>query len=305
MAAFTPKDVAALRERTGCGMMACKKALTDAEGDMDKAIELLREQGLAASAKKASRIAAEGIVAAELSADGSKGVLIEVNSETDFVAKNEKFQAFVSTIAKTVLATGAADVETLLTQKVVDSDMTVQELLNDNILTIGENLKIRRFAIADGPCVPYIHAGGKIGVMVMFDADDAVAAKSEFAVFGKDVAMQVAAANPLFLSREDVPADVIEKEKEILTAQAINEGKPANIAEKMVMGRIQKYYKENCLVEQEFVKDPDLTIQKYTDKTAKELGGNITVKGFVRFERGEGLEKRSDDFAAEVANMVK
>lgn len=299
--AFTAKDVAALRERTGCGMMDCKKALADANGDMDKAIELLREKGLAAAAKKAGRVAAEGVVYAY---EGDHvGVVVEVNAETDFVAKNASFMEFVDICAKTIAEQNPADVETLMGLKAAGSDFTVDQLLKDKILTIGENMHVRRFARFEGDFVTYIHGGGRIGVMVSFDTD--VAGKDGFAEFAKDVAMQVAAATPAYLDKAAVPADTIAKEKEILTAQAINEGKPQNIAEKMVNGRIQKYYKEVCLLEQPFIKDGDISVSQYAEKTAKELGGKIAVTGFVRFEKGEGIEKREDNLADEVASMIK
>ncbi|MBE6788603.1 MAG: elongation factor Ts [Ruminococcaceae bacterium] len=301
--AFTAKDVQTLRERTGCGMMDCKKALTEADGNMDKAIELLREKGLAAVAKKSGRIAAEGLVYGVVDADKKVGALIEVNSETDFVAKNQDFVDFVEQCAKTVIAENPADVDALMNVNAFGTSETVAAVLQDKVLTIGENLKIRRFVRMEGDLITYIHGNGRIGVIVKFDTD--VAGKDGFADYAKDIAMQIAAANPQFLDKAAVPAETIEKEKEILTAQALNEGKPANIAEKMVMGRINKYYKEVCLVEQEFVKDGDLTIAKYTDKVAKELGGNISIVEFTRFEKGEGLEKRNDNFADEVANMVK
>ena len=301
--AFTAKDVQNLRERTGCGMMDCKKALTEADGNMDKAIELLREKGLAAVAKKSGRIAAEGLVYGVVDADKKVGALIEVNSETDFVAKNQDFVNFVEQCAKTVIAENPADVDALMNVTAFGTNETVAAVLQEKVLTIGENLKIRRFVRLEGDLISYIHGNGRIGVMVKFDTD--VAGKDGFADYAKDIAMQIAAANPQYLDRAAVPADIIEKEKEILTAQALNEGKPANIAEKMVMGRINKYYKEVCLTEQEFVKDGDLTIAKYTDKVAKELGGNIAIVTFTRFEKGEGLEKRNDNFADEVASMVK
>lgn len=301
--AFTAKDVQALREKTGCGMMDCKKALTASDGDMEKAMEFLRERGLAAAAKKASRIAAEGIVYAQVDDATKAGVVVEVNAETDFVAKNEKFQDFVKVTAKTILAQNPADVDALTALKAEGTGETVEELLHEKILTIGENIKIRRFKRMEGDLVSYIHGGGRIGVMVRFDTD--VAGKPGFTEFGKDIAMQIAATNPLYLDRTSVPAEVIEEEKKILTTQAINEGKPAAIAEKMVAGRINKYYKEFCLVDQEFVKDPDLTVAKYTAQKAKELGGKIAIAEYIRYEKGEGLQKREDNFAAEVAGMVK
>ena len=301
--AFTAKDVMKLREKTGCGMMDCKKALTEADGDMDKAIDVLREQGLAKAAKKASRIAAEGVAFACTNDDATKGVALEVNAETDFVAKNAEFQAFVKTVADTVMATAPADVADLLTKNAVGTSMTVAELLQEKIQTIGENIVIRRFKLYEGAVSAYIHAGGKIAVLVKFDTD--VAGKDGFAEYAKDIAMQVAAANPSYLEQKDVPDDVIEHEKKIMTEQVINSGKPANIAEKIVMGMIGKYYKENCLVEQLFIKDNKASVTQYTNQTAKTLGGKIAIADFVRFEKGEGLEKRNDDFAAEVASMVK
>ena len=303
MAAFTAQDVKALREKTGCGMMDCKKALVQAEGDMDKAVDFLREQGLAKQAKKASRIAAEGVAYATTSDDNSVGVVIEVNAETDFVAKNDSFMEFVKACAATVIEQNPADVEALLALQATGSDKTVAELLQEKVLTIGENIQIRRFERMEGACVAYVHAGGKIGVLVNFNTD--LTAKPEFVAYGKDVAMQIAALNTPYLTRDDVPAEVIDHEKEVMRQQVINEGKPEAIADKIVMGKINKYYKENCLVDQEFVKDNKLTVAQYTKNTAKELGGNIDIVKFVRFEKGEGIEKRQDDFAAEVASMVK
>ncbi len=302
--AFTAKDVKDLRERTGCGMMDCKKALTESNGDFEKAIEYLREKGLAAATKKAGRIAAEGMVFATVNKEAKIGVVIEVNSETDFVAKNEQFRAFVAELAEIVAETNPATVEELMTKTMKDGK-TVEAGLQEKILVIGENIKIRRFVRYEGPCVAYIHAGGTHGVLVKFETSNEVFAKPEFEAYGKDVAMQVAAANPAYLCKADVEPEVLEKEKEILMQQAINEGKPANIAEKMVMGRIAKFYKENCLLEQAFVKDDKQSITDYTKATAKALGGDIEVVAFTRFEKGEGLEKKEDDFAAEVASMTK
>ena len=303
--AFTAQDVKNLREKTGCGMMDCKKALTEANGDMDAAVDILREKGLAAATKKAGRIAAEGVAYACVNEAGNVGVVIEVNAETDFVAKNAAFQEFVKVCANTVIENNPADIEALLACKASGLDMTVEALVQEKILTIGENIKIRRFARYEGVVTTYIHAAGRIGVMVKFDADDAVAAKDEFKVYAKDIAMQVAAANPSYLDKASVPADVLEHEKKILTEQVMNEGKPAAIADKIVMGKLGKYYKENCLVDQLFVKDTDISVSQYTDNTAKALGGSIKIVDFVRFEKGEGLEKRADNFADEVASMVK
>ena len=303
MAAFTAQDVKALREKTGCGMMDCKKALTQADGDMDKAIDFLREQGLAKQAKKASRIAAEGVAYATTTADNKVGVVIEVNAETDFVAKNDSFMDFVKACAQTVMEQDPADVEALLALKASGSDQTVAEMLQEKVLTIGENIQVRRFERMEGACVAYVHAGGKIGVLVNFDTD--VADKAEFVACGKDVAMQIAALNTPYLNRDEVPAEVLEHEKEVMRQQVLNEGKPEAIADKIVMGKINKYYKENCLVDQEFVKDNKMSVAQYVNSVAKQLGGKIAITKFVRFEKGEGIEKRQDDFAAEVASMVQ
>ena len=303
--AFTAQDVKNLREQTGCGMMDCKKALTESNGDFEKAVEYLREKGLAAAQKKAGRIAAEGMVYATVC--GKVGVVVEVNAETDFVAKNEMFQNFVKDIATVVAEQNPADVDALLACKLGED--TVEAALKEKILVIGENIKIRRFERFEGVCSAYIHAGGTHAVLVDFETSEEIASKPEFEAYGKDIAMQIAAANPGYLCEADVPAEVIEKEKEILLAQIANDPKNANkpdaIKEKMVLGRIGKFYKENCLVDQEFVKDNDLTVAKYTNKVAKELGGEIKITKFARYEKGEGLEKKSDDFAAEVASMMK
>lgn len=299
--AFTAKDVKELREMTGCGMMDCKKALTEADGDKDKAVEILREKGLATAAKKAGRIASEGIVLDYV--DGNVGVIVEVNAETDFVAKNEQFTDFVKAVAKTVAVKNPADVEELKAMQIEGGSQTVGEELTEKIAKIGENMNIRRFARYEGTVASYIHGGGRIGVLVNFDTD--CADKEGFAQFAKDIAMQVAAAGAQYLDRDAVPAEVVEKEKEILSIQAKNEGKPEKIIEKMVMGRINKFYKEVCLLDQEFIKDGDLSVQKYIDNTAKALGGSIKVVAYTRFEKGEGLEKKEENFADEVAKMIK
>ncbi len=303
--AFTAADVKNLRERTGCGMMDCKKALTESNGDFEKAVEYLREKGLAAATKKAGRIAADGMVYATVDKQAKIGVVVEVNSETDFVAKNEQFRAFVADLATVIMNENPQSVEELLAKTMPNSQETVEASLQEKILVIGENLKIRRFVRYEGPCVAYIHAGGTHGVLVKFDTTDEVFNKDGFEAYAKDVAMQIAAINPSFLAKEEVDSQTLEKEKEILTQQAINEGKTPEIAEKMVAGRISKYYKENCLLEQAFVKDDKQTIQSYTNATAKELGADIKVLAFTRFEKGEGIEKKEDDFAAEVASMTK
>lgn len=301
--AFTAKDVKALREKTGCGMMDCKKALTEADGDMDKAVDYLREQGLAKQAKKSGRIAAEGVAFAKTNADNTLGVVIEVNAETDFVAKNADFQAFVETCANTVMEQNPADVDALLACTATGSTETVDALLKEKVLTIGENIKIRRFTRFEGTVTSYIHAGGRIGVIVKFDTD--VADKDGFQTYAKDIAMQIAAINPGYLNEQSVPAEVLEHEKSIMKAEVVNSGKPEAIAEKIVMGKIGKFYKENCLVDQVFVKDSSLSVTQYTNNVAKELGGSIKITDFVRYEKGEGLEKREDNFADEVASMVK
>lgn len=307
--AFTAADVKALREKTGVGMMDCKKALTEADGDMDKAIDVLREKGLAASAKKAGRIAAEGIVYAYTDADKKVSVLVEVNSETDFVAKNEKFVNYVAAVAKTIADSNPADVDALLATPLAGDARTVQENLQDMVLSIGENMKIRRFERVEGITVDYIHGGGTVGVLVVFDTDDATAAKDAFKVMGKDIAMQVAAMNPSYLDEASVPADVLEHEKGIMKAQLAEDPKMANKPEqvlaKIVDGKIGKFYKENCLLDQAFVKDGDMSVAKYVASVAKDLGADIKVTRFIRYAKGEGLEKREDNFAEEVAGMMK
>ncbi len=307
--AFTAADVKALREKTGVGMMDCKKALTEADGDMERAIDVLREKGLAASAKKAGRIAAEGIVLAYTDEAKKVSVLVEVNSETDFVAKNEKFVNYVTAVAKTIADTNPADVDELLAKPLAGDTRTVQENLQDMVLSIGENMKIRRFERVEGITTSYIHGGGSVGVLVMFDTDDKTAATDAFKVMGKDVAMQIAAMSPAYLDEASVPADVLAHEKEITKAQLAEDpkmaGKPEQVLAKIVDGKIVKYFKENCLLDQAFVKDGDMNVAKYVASVAKELGADIKVTGFIRYAKGEGLEKREDDFAAEVASMMK
>lgn len=302
---FTAKDVAALREKTGCGMMDCKKALTEAEGNMEKAIDLLREKGLAASVKKAGRIAAEGVAYAVVSDCGKVAAVVEVNAETDFVAKNAEFQAFVKICAGTIIHQNPADVEALLQCKAEGSELTVDALLKEKILTIGENIKVRRFDRFEGVVTSYVHAGGRIGVIVKFETSDEIAANEAFKTCAHNVAMQIAALNPEYLDEASVPAERVEKEKEILTQQIVDEGKPANIAEKIVAGRMGKFFKEICLVDQAYVQDGNLSVKQYVDGIAKELGGEIKIVAFTRFEKGEGLEKREDNFAEEIASMVK
>jgi len=306
--AFTAQDVKTLRERTNCGMMDCKKALTESDGDMERAIEILREKGLAKQAKKAGRIAAEGLVYAYVDDANNCGVVIEVNAETDFVAKNADFVQFVENCAKTVAEKAPADVDALAECTISGGDQTVAATLTDKVLTIGENMSIRRFERYEGVTTSYVHGGGKIGVLVQFETDAAIAAKDEFKAYAKDVAMQIAAVSPAYLDPSQVPADELEKEKAIQVEQLRNDpknaNKPANILEKIVMGKMGKYYEEICLLNQTFVKDNSMNVQEYTDKTARELGGDIKVVKFVRFEKGEGIQKREDDFAAEVAAMA-
>ena len=365
MAAFTAQDVKTLREKTGCGMMDCKKALTNADGDMDKAIDFLREQGLAKAAKKASRIAAEGVAYATTNADASVGVVIEVNAETDFVAKNDSFMDFVKACAQTVIEQNPADVDELLTLKAAGSEQTVAELLQEKIQTIGENIKIRRFERMEGACVAYVHAGGKIGVLVNFTTD--IAVNDEFIAYGKDVAMQIAAMSPQYVSREDISDEELAKMREITIDSALNDvsslpkpiqkdifaeafasdalnaedkavleekqndkylfnflskeaiaalaaiamsKKEAIMANKifngLVEGRISKQLKEVCLLDQTYVMAADgkQTVAKYLEMVSKEVGTPVELKRFVRFETGEGLEKKNEDFAAEVAAQM-
>lgn len=306
--AFTAKDVQALREMTGVGMMDCKKALTATDGDKDKAIEWLREKGLAAQSKKAGKVAAEGVSYA-IVADNGVGAVIEVNSQTDFVAKNEVFQGFVTDLANLVAKENPADVAALQELTYPGTDRNVTSVTADKVLTIGENIQIRRFVrYAQGVNVPYIHMGGKIGVLVNMEAEG-IADAAKLTELGKDIAMQIAAMNPSFLDKADVDSSTLDKERDILMAQAKedpkNANKPENIIEKMVMGRIGKYYEENCLLQQAFVKENKISVGDHVAAVAKELGGKITVKAFTRFETGEGIEKQEDDFAAEVASMVK
>ena len=304
--AISAKDVMELRKQTDCGMMECKKALTEADGNFEKAMLILREQGLAAANKKAGRIAAEGMVYA-VSFDNC-AVVVEVNAETDFVAKNDKFVAFVKEATQVIMKQNPADVEALMACK-TEAGETVDEALKNLILVIKENIKVRRFTRYEGVCSAYVHGGGTHGILVNFETTNDIDAKDEFVAYGKDIAMQVAAANPGYVDEASVPAEVVAKEKEIMLAQMAQDPKTANkpeaVKEKMIEGKIKKFFKENCLVDQEFVKDGDLTVAQYTAKVAKDLGGDIKIVKFTRFQKGEGLEKRADDFAAEVASMVK
>ena len=299
--AVSAKDVMELRRQTDCGMMECKKALVKADGDINKAIEILREEGLATAAKKAGRIAAEGMVYAVANANGA--VVVEVNAETDFVAKNDKFVEFTKDLANVVAEQKPADVEALMGCKMGEG--TVDEALKALILVIKENIKVRRFAFYEGHCAAYVHGGGRIGVLVNFKlGDDAKAADETFKAAAKDIAMQIAAVMPRYVKEDEVPAEVVEKEKEILKAQALNEGKPEAIVEKMVGGRIKKFYKEVCLVDQPYIKDGDMSVAQFLKNVGNEIGTTVEVVKFARLEKGEGLEKKVDDFAAEVAKMT-
>lgn len=304
---FTAKDVQLLRERTGVGMMDCKKALVEADGDMDKAINILREKGLAAAAKKSGRLAAEGMVYAYVDADRKVGSMVEVNSETDFVAKNQEFQAFVKKVAQVVTEKNPSDLDALLKTE-FENGQTVMETLREKILVVGENLSIRRFVKFEGEVVSYVHGEGRIGVLVRLEAADGIN-PDVLNECGKDIAMQIAALNPLYLDKDSVPQGDIEKEKEILIAQIKNDPKNANkpeqIIEKMVEGRLGKFYENNCLLNQAFVKDNGITVGQYVAKMSEKAGGEIKVAEFVRFEKGEGLQKREDNFADEVASMIK
>ena len=295
MANITSALVKELRERTGAGMMDCKKALMECDGDLEKAIDFLREKGLAAAAKKAGRIAAEGLVESYICAECGVGVVVEVNCETDFVAKTDNFKALCQDYAKHIAAKNPASVEEMLAQPFyADETKTVNDQIGEATAAIGEKISLRRFARfepANGMVDTYIHMGGRIGVMVELSCDEVT---DEVKTMSHDLVMHIAAANPQFTRREEVPSDNLEKEREVLTQQALNEGKPAKIVERMVEGRIEKYYKEVCLLEQPFVKDPDISVIKM-------LNGKCDVVRFVRFERGEGLEKRQDNLAADIA----
>ncbi len=307
MANITAKDVAELRKQTGVGMMDCKKALMEADGDFEKATVILREKGLATQAKKSGRVAAEGIVMSKTNADHTVGAVVEVNIETDFAANNEEFKKFVDDVAQTIIDTNPADIDALNATQIAGGTTTVAEALQELFLKIRENMQIRRFQRLEGILVPYVHGGGKIGVMV--NVETPVGAANEVLTCAKDVALQVAALKAPYLKREDVPAEVIEAEKNIMLAQ-MNEdpkmaNKPEQVKAKIVEGKVGKYYSENCLLEQEFVKDGDFTVQKYIDKCAKDANTTIAVTGYVCFERGEGVEKKEDNFADEVASMMK
>jgi elongation factor Ts len=307
MAAITAGMVKELREMTGAGMMDCKKALAQTDGDMEKAVEFLREKGLAAASKKAGRIAAEGIVTTVVTEDGKSAAIVEVNSETDFVAKNAQFQEYVADVAAQALASQANDIDAFLAETwIKDSSLTVAQALSSQIAVIGENMNIRRFEkiATDGVVVDYIHGGGRIGVLIEAEAEVVNDAVKEAL---KNIAMQIAALTPKYVRRDEISQEFIAHETEILKAQAKNENpdKPDNILEKMIVGRLNKELKEFCLVDQAYVKDGDLTVGKYLEQVSKEVGGKVDVKKFVRFETGEGLEKKEDNFAEEVAKQMQ
>lgn len=305
--AITAAMVKELRDMTGAGMMDCKKALAETDGDMEKAVEFLREKGLAAAEKKAGRIAAEGVCEAAVSEDGKTAAIVEVNSETDFVAKNDTFRGFVDAVVNQVITTTATDIDAFLAEAwALEPAKTVKEELSSKIAVIGENLNIRRFqkiVAENGFVESYIHGGGRIGVLVEVETtvDNDITREA-----AKNIAMQIAAISPKYVQRNEISAEYIEHEREILKAQAMNEntGKPENIIEKMIEGRLNKELKEICLVDQIYVKDGDLTVQKYLDSVAKEVGASVAVKSFVRFETGEGIEKKEENFAEEVAKQM-
>ena len=305
--AFTAADVKALREMTGVGMLDCKKALAETDGDMYKAVEFLREKGLAAAQKKAGRIAAEGVAYAEVFSDGA--ALVEVNAETDFVAKNEKFLDFVKNVCYVVAKWGPADMETLMTLPYRKTGMTVEQAQQDMVLTIGENIKIRRFErYMEGMSIAYNHMGGRIGVLLNMNVSAGLEENETVIELGKDIAMQIAAMNPSFLDKSSVSQETLDKEKEIQLAQLANDpkmaAKPEKVKEGIVMVKMGKFYEENCLMQQAFVKENKTSVEKHVAAVAKELGGTIEVKGFYRYERGEGLEKKQENFAEEIAKQL-
>ena len=306
MATITAKAVSDLRAKTGCGMMDCKKALVEANGDFDEAIKILREKGLAVAAKKADRIAAEGLV--DILVEGEKAAMIEVNCETDFVAKNASFQAFVKEILKLIIDNKPADVNAL-NALVMESGMTVEAALKDKIFQIGENMSLRRFLAVDGVMSSYIHGNGATGVIVKFIADDAAKNNAGFAEMAKNIALQVAAySNIQYVDRDAVPASVVEEEMSIIKAQLKNDpknaSKPDQILEKIASGKLGKFYEANCLTENAYVKDDSMTVAKYIESCAKEFGGSIKIDSFYRYEKGEGLQKREDNLGDEIAKML-
>lgn len=304
---ITAAQVGALKNKTGAGLMDCKKALVEANGDEEQAIVLLREKGLASAGKKADRIAADGVV--DILVEGNKTAMVEVNSETDFVAKNATFVEFVKGVLRTILSTGVKTVEELKEVKFDGTDVTVSDKIADMVFTIKEKIDVRRFVVVEGTTSTYIHGNGVTGVVVKFDADDTAKNNPAFAEFAKNIALQLGAYPTPYLDRESVPASVIASEKAIITEQIKNDpknaSKPQNIIEKMAEGKLGKFYEQNCLVDQEYVKDDSLKVGQYVEKTAKELGGKIKIAGFERYEKGEGIEKRVDNLDDEVAKLLK
>lgn len=307
MANIPAKDVMALRAKTGVGMMECKKALVEAEGNFDEAVKILREKGLQVAGKKAERIAAEGVVDI-YQADGVTA-MVEVNAETDFVANNATFREFVKQILVTIVKNKPADVAALLALKLDGSEHTVEEEVKDKIFTIGENISVRRFVLVDGTTGTYIHGGGSAGVVAKFETTNGIEAKPEFAEYAKNICMQIAAMNPTYVCKHCVPQSVLDNETDILKNQIQNDeklkNKPAAVIEKMIVGRLEKFYDTNCLNHQQYVREENMKVKDYTDSVAKELGGEIKVVSFVKYERGEGIEKREDDFAGEIEKLVK
>lgn len=302
---ITAKMVSELRERTGVGMMDCKKALVQTDGDIDKAIEILREKGLAAAAKKAGRVASEGLISTHITDDHKVGAIVEFNCETDFVAKNDDFITMSNNLAKQATVSASASIEEFVAEKyIADESITVQDAISALIAKLGENMTLRRFkkVTADkGIVASYIHGGGRIGVLVNVESEK----NDVLAEVAKELALQVAATNPVCMVREEVAQDALEKEKEIYKQQALNEGKPEKVVEKMVEGRIQKYYKEICLMEQLYIRNQDINVKKFVEEKSKENGSEIKIASFVRFEKGEGIEKKEEDFAEEVRKQMK
>lgn len=301
MANVSMQDVKELRDMTGCGLSDCKKALEEANGDRDEAVKILREKGQAKAVKKAGRIAAEGVVKTKV--NGNKGVIVEINCETDFAAKSERFLEMVEVIADTILENDVADVEALKAVTAAGTSMTVGEYLTDKIATISENINIRRFTKMEGLLIPYMHDGGRISTLLKIETDKPD--NAEVLACGKNVALQITALNAQYVAKEDVPADVVASEKEVQLKLVEQEGKPANVAEKIVEGRLRKFYEEVCLREQKYFKDDSMTVGKYIDSVAKAEGASIKIDSYVRYERGEGIEKKEENFADEVSSMIK
>ena len=307
MANIPAKDVMALRAKTGVGMMECKKALVEADGNFDEAVKLLREKGLQVADKKAARVAAEGVV--DIAQADGVTAMVEVNAETDFVANNATFREFVKQILATIIKNKPADVAALLATKLDGSEHTVEEEVKDKIFTIGENISVRRFVIVEGVTGTYIHGGGSAGVVAKFETTNGIENKPEFVEYAKNICMQIAAMNPTYVCKCCVPQSVLDSEKDILMNQIQNDeklkNKPAAVIEKMVTGRLEMFYDNNCLNEQQYVREEDMKVKQYTESVAKALGGEIKISDFVKYERGEGIEKREDDFAGEIEKLVK